>query len=834
MAALDSKHPANLRAHRINHFGARGEGASQQLQPAVRNLAGAVRFPKLFAWSSPPPDPRTHRRLHWGEVAENDDIGAARTRAASTPPPPPSSGEQAPTLLANRYTIIGLLGMGGMGRVYRAHDGKLDEVVALKMLRKELVGRADMLDRFRQEVKLARRVTSPHVVRTFDLGEHGDEVFLTMEYIEGSSLAHRIENGPMPVDEVLRIGRAVAAGMAAAHATGVLHRDLKPDNILLGKDGRIAITDFGIARSASASPDATADRFVGTPAYMAPEQVESVAKLTPAVDVYAFGAIVFEMLTSRRPFVASNALAVAVARLLEPPPDPRALRPLAEPIASFVRRCLAREAEGRFSDGAALEAALASLAAVSTSTLPVASRPVVPERSARSVAIVPLRASGDLAEVADGLGEEIVDALSMSRQLRVRPFGALRSSAADADPTELGRTLGVDVVVEGSIRRRGDRVRVAARVISVADAFQLWANHVDAAADGLLAACDEIVQAIAKALTVDISLPARAPLLAEFAALFLEAKAQLRARWSEGNVESVLAELDQAVAQVPNDPSLVALLATTLARTAFFGATANLTRARHLAERAVAMAPQSGDAQLALAFSALYSGDSALAAGAFARVVRHAPGHAMGQALLGAMLLDAGALEDGIAHLEAAVSIDPASLQATDLARAYCYQGRFDEGIDILRKQPQNLFVDYLIARLELWRGRRHELGPIDRTALSPLMILVSDVGRRTYGSGQVTDEDIAAFDEIAVKAPMRWRAAQTQYIAEMYASVGMHDRAIGMVRVSIDSGLHDICWIDRCPAIEPLRSHPDFAPLADVVRRRAMTIVAAIRDAMA
>jgi serine/threonine-protein kinase len=724
--------------------------------------------------------------------------------------------------------------MGGMGRVYRAHDGKLDEVVALKMLRKELVGRADMLERFRQEVKLARRVTSPHVVRTFDLGEHGDEVFLTMEYIEGRSLAHRIEAGPMPVEDVIRIGRAVASGMAAAHATGVLHRDLKPDNVLIGKDERIAITDFGIARAASANPDATADRFVGTPAYMAPEQVESVARLTPAVDVYAFGAILFEMLTNRRPFVGSNALAVAVARLLEPPPDPRSLRAMPDPLAALVLRCLAREAGDRYADGAALEAALASLGSLATNTLPAASLPVVPEKSARSVAIIPLRASGDLAEVADGLGEEIVDALSMSRRLRVRPLGALRSRAADSDPTELGKSLGVDVVVEGSIRRRGDRVRVSARVISVGDSFQLWANHVDAAPDGLLAACDEIVRAIATALTIELALPERPALAAHLAEVYLEAKAHLRAGWFQGDVSHVIAALDQVIAQAPDDPSMTALLATALARSGFLAHPENLARARPLAERAVALAPSSGDAQLALAFSALYSGDSARAAGAFARAVRIAPGLALAQALLGGMLLDANQVDDSIAHLEAAVSIDPNNVQITDLARAYCYAGRFDEGIGMLKRQPINAFVEYLLGRLENWRGQRYQFRVVSAPGLIPMQRKLQALGARSYSTGIVTDEDVVEYNAIVAQVPLRWRAAQSQYIAELYASVGRQESALDMVRISVDAGMHDICWLERCPLLEPLRAMPAFEPLAIVARERAKTVVAAIRDAMA
>ena len=790
------------------------------------------RFEQLAAIGRPV---RANAALHSDGLGEqDDDIAAARTRAASRPPPLSDASQAAPTLLANRYTIIGLLGAGGMGRVYRAHDKKLDEVVALKMLRRELVGQTAMLERFRQEVKLARKVTSPHVVRTFDLGEHGDEVFLTMEYIEGRSLAQRIDEGPLALDEALRIARAVCAGMAAAHATGVLHRDLKPDNVLLGKDGRIAITDFGIARAASSDPLATVDRFVGTPAYMSPEQVESATTIGPPTDVYSFGTILFEMLTSRRPFVGHEVLAVAVARLLGPPPDPRTLRAMPDDLAALVLRCMARDPSSRFADGAALEAALGSLGGVTSQTIPSGQLPIVPEKSSRSVAIVPLRATGDLAEVAEGLAEEIVDALSMSRGLRVRPLGALRSKAADADPTELGKSLGVDGIVEGSIRRRGDRVRVAARVISVVDAFQLWANHVDAAADGLLAACDEIVRAIAQALTIELALPQRPALAARLAEVYLEAKAHLRGHWFDGDMSHVIAELDRVLPEAPDDPSLLALLATALARSGFSGNTAHLHRSRPLAERAVALAPGSGDAQMALAIAALNNGDAAHAAGAFARAVRIAPGLALAQALLGSLLLDANHLDDAIAHLEASASIDPNIVHITDLARAYCYRGRLDEGIGMLHQLPHNPFVEYLIARLENWRGRRYQIRPTEASTHIPVLVLLQAVGTRTYATGVVTDDDIRDYDTVLAQTPTRWRAAQAQYVAELYASVGLHERAIDMIRISVDAGLHDICWLERCPPLEPLRSRAELVPLTDVVRQRATAIVAAVRDAMA
>ncbi|AKV04164.1 Serine/threonine protein kinase [Labilithrix luteola] len=233
--------------------------------------------------------------------------------------------EDGPALVANRYELLGMLGGGAMGTVYRARDRELDEIVALKVLRRELAATEGMLERFRREVKLARRVTHRNVARTFDIGEHGGDRFLTMELVRGEGLASLLtRRGRLPLAEVVSISRDVCAGLSAAHAAGVLHRDLKPDNVVLAEDGRAVITDFGIARAASEGElGRTVGGIVGTPAYMAPEQVEGAPNLDARADLYALGAMIFELLTGSLPWTGETVIAVAAARLLQPPPDPR-------------------------------------------------------------------------------------------------------------------------------------------------------------------------------------------------------------------------------------------------------------------------------------------------------------------------------------------------------------------------------------------------------------------------------------------------------------------------------------------------------------------------------
>ncbi len=779
---------------------------------------------------------------------DDDDLGSAVTQVgastqlslpgapATTRAPPATTLAPPASVLADRYEILGLLGMGGMGRVYRAHDRTLDEIVALKMLRAELLDTPGVRERFRQEVKLARRVTSPHVVRTFDLGQHGSDHFLTMEYIDGRSLAQIMDDGPLAIDEAARIAREVAAGMAAAHAVGVLHRDLKPDNVLIARSGRIVITDFGIA-IASTSPTATAERFAGTPAYMAPEQVERGASIGPQADVYAFGAIMFEMLTGERPFAGADPIQVALARLREPPPDPRTRRAVPDALAELVMCCMARDPSERFGDGAALAAALARDYTGPARAHAGGIHHVVPARSSRSVAILPLRASDDLAELADGLGEEIVDALSQTRALRVRPLASVRKgAAADADPRELGRTLGVDVVVDGSVRRRGDQVRIAARAIGIADGFLLWASHFDARPDGLLAASDEVVRAIASALTVEVDVPARAAVDPRASELYLSAKARLRANWLDASHDRIVTDLERAHALAPDDAAIIATLATAYARTAFYsGDDAQIAKARDLSRRAVAAAPTLGDAWFARGVALLYSGDVAEAAASLVRALVRAPGFAMAQAMLGAIVLEAGRLDLALPHLEAAESLDPLGLAHIDLPRAYVYADRWDDAMreyERAREQARfagRMFDEVSIARFKMWRGEVVEFEAAPAASAPPHVVAYAQIAGNIHRARRFERDERAKMADLVLTASPRMQATRAQFMAEFLLFADDPDEALGWIERSVDSGLQDHLWLERCPLLAPLRDRPRFRELAAVVAERARAVVAAV-----
>ncbi|NVB79384.1 MAG: serine/threonine protein kinase, partial [Kofleriaceae bacterium] len=256
--------------------------------------------------------------------------------------------------LGDRYDILELLGVGGMGAVYRARDRELDEIVALKVIRRELAQVPAMAERFRHEVKLARRVTHGNVARTFELGVVDGVMFCTMEMIEGESLAKRLlARGKLPVTEAVAIACAMCDALSAAHGANVIHRDIKPDNVLLAVDGRVVIADFGVA----AVGVGTAGELSGTPAYMAPEQARGEPP-TPAADVYAVGVVLAEMVTGRPPFDGDVMTILEGKQTIEHVAVVPSGEVTAE-LAAVIGRATARDVVARFDSATGLREALA-------------------------------------------------------------------------------------------------------------------------------------------------------------------------------------------------------------------------------------------------------------------------------------------------------------------------------------------------------------------------------------------------------------------------------------------------------------------------------------------
>jgi serine/threonine-protein kinase len=762
--------------------------------------------------------------------------------------------------VAGRYEILGLLGVGGMGSVYRARDLELDEVVALKMLRPELCNSVDMLERFKQEVKLARRVTHVHVARTFDIGDDAGERFLTMEFIEGESLATVLErHGALPLARVLELALPICAGLGAAHRAGIVHRDLKPDNVMIERGERVVITDFGIARSHLRDATQTAQALVGTPAYMAPEQVVADKGIDARADLYALGAMLFEMSTGHRAWPGEAAIAVAAARLASPAPDPRVRRPeLPEAFAAIVQRCMARHAADRFASAEEVAGELASLAAGAPSrasdraaaipwsrageaiAVRSGSTPILAD--ARVVAVLPFRNAGAPADddLADGLTDDLIDALSMTRGLRVRSRGAVqRLKGVERDPRELGAELGVEAVVEGSVRRVEKMVRITARVSSVSEGFQLWAQRFERPASDLLVVNDEVARAVAEALTLEGPSTGRDAVTDPIAIeLYLRARPAARG-FRRGQLETAIDLLEQALARAPDDATLLSVYAMARARLWFF-AGPDAARSGELAiaaaERAVAIAPHLAEARLALAIVRLQAGNVAAAVVELARALGRSPGLADAHGQLGRILLEVGRPEEALRRLEVAMGLDPNLHQCRlDLTRAHLVLRHNEQALAIVEPPPEESMVGPVWvsrARVAMWLARPDlaerwlaEMGPEgDPTIGMTRMALMAIAGKMP--SSQRLPSFLSSHGGHGTGA--RRLSFLLQLAAELDAYLGHDDDALDALEQAVTHRLVDIVWLDRCPMFDRLRANARFQWVRDEVGERARRVLEA------
>jgi serine/threonine protein kinase/tetratricopeptide (TPR) repeat protein len=383
------------------------------------------------------------------------------------------------------YEIVSPLGRGGMGEVYRARDARLDRDVAIKVLPEDVAMDPDRVRRFQQEARAIGALNHPHICQIYDLGPG----YLVLEYIDGAQLG-----GPLAASEAVRLILQVADALHAAHQKGILHRDLKPANILVTTDGRVKVLDFGLAKVMTSEHDAThtiEGVVAGTTAYMSPEQAEG-RPLDARSDVFSFGSVLYEILSGTRAFGGETAAQVVSAVLRDDPPPLTAYPELDR----IVRRCLAKHVNGRFPTMHDVKVALEDLSGAFVEAKP-------------SIAVLPFEnMSGDKENeyFSDGLAEEIINLLARIRGLRViARTSAFAFKGKHEDVRRIAHALGVTNVLEGSVRKSSNRIRVTAQLINAADGSQVWSERYDCELADVFAVQDEIAAAITAAFQVTLS-----------------------------------------------------------------------------------------------------------------------------------------------------------------------------------------------------------------------------------------------------------------------------------------------------------------------------------------
>jgi serine/threonine protein kinase/Flp pilus assembly protein TadD len=408
---------------------------------------------------------------------------------------------------SDSYTIDRELGRGGMATVYLAQDAKHERLVALKVLHPDLTASLGP-DRFLREIKLAARLNHPHILPLHDSGEASGFLYYVMPYVEGESLRERLDRDhQLPIEEAVHHTRAIASALDYAHRQGIVHRDIKPENVML-YEGEAMVMDFGIAKAVSSAGSDTITQtgmMIGTPAYVSPEQAAGEPNLDGRSDQYSLGCVLYEMLSGERPFTGATPQAVMTKRFTETVKPVRTIRStVPEPVAKALSRAMSVDAGARYKTAAQFAQALAA-GSVTTPT-DTTTLPQQAVSSAKSVAVLPFANMSNDAEneyFADGMAEEIINALSKIQSLRVASRTvSFALKGKNEDLADVGRKLHVSTVLDGSVRRMGNRLRITAQLVNVADGYQLWSERYDREMEDVFAIQDDISQSIVKALRV--------------------------------------------------------------------------------------------------------------------------------------------------------------------------------------------------------------------------------------------------------------------------------------------------------------------------------------------
>jgi TolB-like protein/Flp pilus assembly protein TadD/tRNA A-37 threonylcarbamoyl transferase component Bud32 len=649
--------------------------------------------------------------------------------------------------------LLTRIGAGAMGEVYAAHDEKLNRRVAVKRIAADLARDADRLQRFRQEAHAASSLNHPNIVVVHDFGELEGRPFIVSELVEGVTLRDRLREGPLPIAEAIEIALQVTSALEAAHARGLIHRDIKPENVMVRPDGYVKVLDFGLAKLArdeqalatDAAPASLTQpgQAAGTPAYMSPEQARA-APVDARTDVFSVGALLYEMVTGRLAFAGESHAAIFAEILERTPPAPALLNPqVPAPLDRLIAKALEKDRERRYQTASDMRADLLRLRRESDVAGLAEANHAAPlllgsgERRARfgrrelvalalvvlvaAAAIYAFRGNGsrggppetramlavlpfeNLSEdqgqeyFADGLTEEMTAQLG---QLQPATLGVIartstiRYKRTKATAAQIGRELGVDYLLDGSVRRAGDRVRVIAQLVDASKQTQLWSETYERPVTDVLHIQREIADHLVRSLSIRL-LPARArrstagPVNPESYDKYLLALHEIGKGTREGGNKAIV-YFKEALASNPGNARIHAALAQAYHAvvTYYSSPTEVMPLAREAALRALALDPDLAAAHVTLAnVRLLYDWDWSAAEREYLRALELNPN--LPEANLGyaSYLATLGRFDEAIARVKQAYRFDPLALESRNEALwIYYFSGRLPETVEQCRR----------------------------------------------------------------------------------------------------------------------------------------------------
>ena len=611
------------------------------------------------------------------------------------------------------YELISPLGAGGMGEVYRARDLRLGRSVAIKVLRPESVADPERLRRFEREARTASALNHPSIVHIYDIDMGGTAPFIAMELVEGETLRRRLEGGPLPIDEALPLAATIARGLAKAHGAGVVHRDLKPENVMITCDGDPKILDFGLAKlswpgrgpvsaSTSTLDQITADHaVVGTLQYMSPEQLRGEA-VDFRSDQFSFGLLLYELATGSPAFERASAAETVAAILGDDHGAAGITWPAVPRLDEILDRCLAKDREQRYSCTDDLAQALEGLTVRPSPSLP-GSRLESATGTIRRIAVLPLidlRPEEGREYWADGLTEALITELAKIGALRVTSrTSAMSFKDRSGNLPEIARELGVHALLQGSVLRVEDRVRISLQLIDAERDEHLWAESYERHFHDILALQGEVARAVSEKVRVELT-PQESARLGNAALVVPEIHERyLRARhdFNRGSVEGWRRGLAGFQELARTDPTFAAAYSGiadcyfALGLHGFEAPTTAMRAAKAAALRAIEIDDQLAEAHGALSqIALLFDWDALAAERALERTLELNPSHAQAHAAAATSHRLMGREDEIDSALHSALRLDPRSPQVLSLCSYLEYsRRRWDRAIELAQRALQ-------------------------------------------------------------------------------------------------------------------------------------------------